>query len=246
LIKQTLSPACEGIKIGRACVGYIYSAVQLENQATGVAFTFPRGEHCRHSLLDGQNPLEGRAASEVISFLGDRNLVSSSLALATVNAVVSSTKMNEGAEQGDILDVLDIRTGDRVCMIGCFLPLMKPLESRQVRVIAFDEIPKPGTSKPKKMERILSKSQIAIITATSIINNTIDDLLALSRSCREVTILGPSTPLIASAFRKTAVTCLSGIQITAPDLVQRVIAEGGGFRDFRKHVMKLNVRIDRV
>lgn len=242
-IKETISQYCKQLIISKAYVGYIYSSVQLENQATGVAFTFPKGEHCRHNLPDSRKPLGGRNAQELTSFLGDRNLISSSLALATVNAVTTSEKLTAGAEPGDILDELDIRSGDQVCMVGCFLPLIKPLESRQVKVVTFDELPKPGSYNPEEVVHVLPNSQIAIITATAIINNTIDHLLELAQSCREIAILGPSTPLLVSVFRETPVTCLSGIQIEEPELVQQIIAEGGGFREFKQYVKKLNMRI---
>jgi len=242
-IKETISKHCTELRIEKACVGYIYSSVQLENQATGVAFTFPDRVHCRHGLLDSRKPLSGRRAQELIPFLGGQDRVASSLSLATVNAIISSEELFAEVQPGDILDILDVHAGDRVCMVGCFRPLIKPLESRQVQVISFDESPKPGSHKPKELKHVLPKSQVAIITATSIINNTIDHLLELAQSCREVAILGPSTPLLASVFRGTPVTCLSGIQIVTPELVQIIVAEGGGFRDFKQHVRKLNIQI---
>lgn len=243
---KAISRYCTELIIAKAYVGYIYSSVQLENQATGVAYTFPKSEHCRHKLLDSLKPLRGRSALELISFLGDQDLTASSLALAAVNAVITSEKLAEAAEPGDILDELDIRSGDQVCMVGCFLPLIKPLESRQVKVVAFDELPKPGSHNPDEAGYVIPNSQIAIITATAIINDTIDHLLEIAQSCREVAILGPSTPLLISAFLETPVTCLSGVQIEEPELVQQIIAEGGGFREFKQYMKKLNMRIRAV
>ena len=114
-------------------------------------------------------------------------------------------------------------------MVGCFLPLITALEKRQIKVVSVDDVPKPCTKPPEEVEKLLPESQIAIITATAIINKTIDNLLELADSCREVAVLGPSTPLLTEAFSQTTVSCLSGIRILEPEKVLQIIGEGGGF-----------------
>lgn len=227
----------------RVQVGLIYSAVQLNNQALGVAYTFPKGEHCGPEMPHGRKPHAGRKAAEIIPYLGDKNLVFSSLALATVNALLAQRELPEGVTPGDILDNLDIRKEDQVCMVGCFLPLLTALEKRQIKVVSVDDVPKPCTKPPEEVEKLLPESQIAIITATAIINNTIDHLLELADSCREVAVLGPSTPLLTEAFSQTTVSCLSGIRILEPEKVLQIIGEGRGFREFKYYVRKVNLRL---
>ncbi|UCB44997.1 MAG: hypothetical protein JSV25_12365 [Spirochaetota bacterium] len=147
------------------------------------------------------------------------------------------------AKFGNILENLDIRKGDQVCMVGCFLPVISALKKRRVNVVSVDDVPKPGAKPPEEVENLLPKSQIAIITATTIINNTIDHLLELTASCREVAVLGPSTPILAEAFSHTTVSCLSGIRIVEPEKVLQIIGEGGGFRDFKYYTRKVNLRL---
>jgi uncharacterized protein (DUF4213/DUF364 family) len=121
--------------------------------------------------------------------------------------------------------------------------VLERLGNLAVEVTAVDQAAKPGAEPAESSERLLPESQVAIITGTSIINNTIDDLLRLAAGCREVAILGPSTPLLAQAFRGFQVHCLSGIRIDDPDAVFRIIGEGGGFRFFKDHTTKLNIRL---
>ena len=214
---QIMSSRADTYILKRVQVGLIYSAVELDNMATGVAYTFPKGERC--GTGDRLKPLAGRMASEIIEFLAGSNLVLSSLALATINALLATGPLPQGAETGDVLEKLDIRKGDRVCMVGCFLPLMEALRKKQVTVTAVDEIPKPDSRPAEEVEDLLPHSQVAIITATSIINNTLDHLLRLAQSCREVALLGPSTPLLGEPFIDTPVTCLSGIRVVEPERV---------------------------
>jgi hypothetical protein len=235
------------VRVRRAQIGLIYCAVQLETGATGIAFTFPAqrtGQPCGAGL-SGQGNLAGRKAAELIEHLGSSELVSSALGMAAANAVIADSIDDPRATRGDILDRLDIREGDQICMVGCFLPVLEKLKAVSVRVTAVDQTAKAEAEPADSVERLLPESQVAIITATSIINNTIDDLLELAESCREVAILGPSTPLLAEAFEELHVHCLSGIRVDDPQEVFRVIGEGGGFRFFKHYTTKLNLRLDR-
>ena len=128
-------------------------------------------------------------------------------------------------------------------MVGCFMPLIRALEKRDLYVVSVDEQPKPGARPAEEVEELLPGSQIAIVTATSIINNTIDRILDLAETCREVVVLGPSTPMLREAFSDTPVSCLSGIRILEPEKVLQIIGEGGGFRGFKGYVQKLNLRL---
>jgi len=242
-IAEHMSRTARDYTLQRVQVGFIYSAVQLNNQALGVAFTFPKGDHCGPEMLHGGKFLAGRKAAEILPYLGDKNLVSSSIALATVNALLAGRELPGDVKYGDILDNLDIRKGDQVCMVGCFLPIITALKKRQVKVVSVDDVPKLHAKPPEEVENLLPESQIAIITATAIINNTIDHLLELTASCREVAVLGPSTPLLTEAFSQTTVSCLSGIRISEPEKVLQIIGEGGGFRDFKYYIRKVNLRL---
>jgi uncharacterized protein (DUF4213/DUF364 family) len=244
-IVELMSEPAQACTIKRIQVGIIYSAVQLDNNATGVAYTFPLDNQCGLDTLSCKKPTVGSRASEIIPFLGDRKLVLSSLALAAVNALLAARELPQGATSGDVLDNLDIRNGDKVCMVGCFIPILKALQKRKIQVVSVDEQHKPGARPAEEVEYLLPDSQIAIITGTAIINNTIDRLLHLAESCREVAVLGPSTPLLREAFTATPVSCLSGIKILEPEKVLQTIGEGGGFRGFKSYVRKLNLRLSK-
>jgi uncharacterized protein (DUF4213/DUF364 family) len=242
-IIESASEAAESYVLTNVQVGFIYSTVMLDEKYMGVAYTFPRCGRCGVRDLGSEKPLCGRKASEMLSYLGQEDLLLSSLSLATVNALGAARALPENVQLGDVLDVMNIRERDRVCMVGCFLPLMKALDSMNVQLTAVDDIPKPGAKPPEEVESALPESDIALITGTSIINNTIDHLLDLASSCREIAILGPSTPMLPEAFLYTPVSCLSGIKILDPENAFRTIAEGGGFREFKKYAQKLNILV---
>jgi len=84
-----------------------------------------------------------------------------------------------------------------------------------------------------------------VITSTSIVNQTIDRLLEAACNCREVVLLGASTPLVPPAFAGTPVTLLSGVVVLDPGEILRRVSEAGGTRSFKGHVQKLNFPLRR-
>ena len=85
----------------------------------------------------------------------------------------------------------------------------------------------------------------ARFTATTLTNGTIDALLGAAADCREVVLLGPSTPLTPEVFAEPPrrVSLLSGSVVTDSAGLLRVVARGGGTRDFGTSVAKINVRV---
>jgi hypothetical protein len=245
-IIQKLLPAAERHTVCRVQVGLIYSAVQLDSGAVGVAYTFPGSRECREENAGERRPLAGAKASILLAGLGGADLLASTLGLATANALLADGPASPNARERDVLENLHIRKGDRVCMVGCFVPVLTSLNSREISVTAVEEIPKPGSLPAQEAERLLPESQVAIITATSLINGTLDHLLELSRRCREVALLGPSTPLVPEVFFDTPVSCLAGIRVLESEKVLQSIAEGQGFRVFKRYVRKVNIPIAKL
>ena len=241
-IVEKLADSASRCRVNRVQVGLIYTAVQLDTGGVGVAYTFPRDRACGGAGCGGGSPLEGRRAAELLSGLGGGDLLASTVAIATVNALLAGAPP-QGLREGDVLDSIRFRRGDRVCMVGCFVPLLAPLADLEVSLSTFDQVPRPGSRPAEEVAKQLPHSQVAIITATSLINNTLDNLLDMASNCREVAVLGASTPLIPEVFSATPVSCLAGVSIREPEAVLRSIAEGQGFCVFKRYVRKVSVRI---
>jgi uncharacterized protein len=79
-----------------------------------------------------------------------------------------------------------------VAMVGQFRPLISPLQQRARSLTVFERVDRPtGILRPaQEAPAALARCQVALITATSIINHTIDKLLEAASECREVVILG--------------------------------------------------------
>jgi len=84
---------------------------------------------------------------------------------------------------------------------------------------------------------------VAVITSTSILNHTVDAILNAARTCREVVLLGASTPILPEVFTDTPVKILSGVVVTDTEKIMRIVSEGGGMRLFKNYIRKVNVRL---
>ncbi len=242
-IREILSPRASKTRIWEVRIGLIYTAVRTGDKEVGLAYTFMkrRGSCCPEP---GKNsPLAGKTAAELLAGLGSGQKIESTLGLAVANSLAHHQKLNVIA--GDILEIADLRPKDTVGMIGYFQPLVGPLQKRVSSLTIFEQ----DTGRDSKLLpedkalELLPRCDVALITSTAIINGTIDNLLVAAQNCREVILLGASTPLVPEAFHNAPVTLLSGVVVNDPAEILRVVSEGGGMRQFKGLVQKVNLRL---
>ena len=240
-IHEYLFPEAQGRTIADARIGLGYTAVRLDNGLCGLAFTVKQDTAHGCSLFDGELPLEGRPAEEVLGLIRSRDKLETALGMATANALANT--YSQDLCHKDILEFLDLRSSDRVGMVGMFGPLLQPLRERAAEVIVFERDTSKGEhlQPESKIPEQLPGCRVALITATSIVNHSIDGFIHAAKNCREVAILGPTTPLLPELFRDTPVTCLSGVVVSSPSQVLRVVSSAGGMRQLKPFVDKVNL-----
>lgn len=225
-------------------IGLIYTGVLLDDGNSGVAYTFRENLSEGCSLFAGIKPLRGKSTHELLKSICLSNVVEASLGIAIANALVNREQEKE--QEGDALDVIDLRREDRVGMVGFFGPMVPLLKKRVRELLIFELQSRAGEQVLHAEKSIdeLPRCDIALITSTSLINKTMDSLIeAAAKNCREIVLLGPSTPLLPEIFKPLGVTLLSGVIVTdAPGILQ-VISEGGGMKVFKDYIKKVNVRV---
>ena len=238
-LKHAALDLAEGRSIADVRIGLGYTAVQLDNGQTGVACTFHHDAKGGCTVFNGLRPLQGQPAAAVLTMLDSTDPIESAVAIATSNAL-SNTEI-PALSSGDILENVVLHPEDRVGMVGYFAPIIPKLRARTGRLDIFEKQDRgPGTLPADDAMTILPRCQVAVITSTSIINNTIDDLLKACGNCRDVIMLGASTPLAPRVFADTPVTVLSGIIVTNPTNILQIVSEGGGMQLFKKNIHKVN------
>lgn len=245
LVSRLLAAAKE-IRVAEVRIGLGYTAVMLTDGRTGVAFTFRDLARGGCSVFHGIRPLAGRPAADLLPLLESPDVIEAAVGLACANALAN--RDGQAYLGGDILEQLELRPEDHVGMVGHFGPLVDTIRQRARSLTVFERITEPSGMLHPQQEAldVLPGCQIALITATAILNRTIDGLLAAARSCREVVLLGASTPLLAEAFHPARVTMLSGVVVEEPAQLLRVVSEGGGMREFSRYIRKVTVRAGTV
>ncbi len=240
-IKKAALPLAKEIKVSDVRIGLGYTAVLLENGNAGLAYTFRDDVPGGCSAYQNIRPLAGRPATDLLNLFDTTDPIETALALATANALFNLP--NENYFQGDILKQLHLKPNDRVGMVGNFGPLIPAIKAKVKALFIFEQIDFPqGNLLPiADAKKMLPECQVALITSTTIINHSVDQLLALTGSCRDVILLGASTPLTSDAFNNTRVTMLSGVTVAHPQAVLQVVSEGGGMGVFKSSVQKVNL-----
>ncbi|MGO8685505.1 MAG: Rossmann-like domain-containing protein [Thermoleophilia bacterium] len=224
-------------------MGIGYTAVLLDDQSLGVAYTVYSPAAAERLLLVGKGPLVGRSTSEVLTYLVSSDPRKVGLALAVANALVN--RPSASYNDGDVLALLSLRADDRLAMVGFFAPLLAPLEKTVREVVIFER----DASRSKRAlpaEQALTElpsCDVAVITSSTLINGTLDRVLAAAANCREVALVGPSTPLVGEVFAALGVTLLSGTIATEPLSILQAVSEGGGTRSFMRYSHKVNLRL---
>lgn len=223
-------------------LGLGYSCVELSDGRSGVAWT-PNNHHsgsCTHLRKAGE--INGLPATEVVSWLTSENSLERTAALATFNAL--NSRIEREFLDNEAVSLLELNSSDHVVMVGYFAPLVPAIKASGCRfeVVELDA-EKPDVISPQQGFKALSECDVAIITATSIVNNTVDGLLSALKRNRAAVMLGPSTPMCPEAFAGTRITQLSGSLVKNVERVKTIVSQGGGTMLLKKHLQFATVKV---
>jgi uncharacterized protein len=224
-------------------IGLCYTAVRTSCGTTGLSAMLPYvARDCRALDITGYT---GRKLSDFLWLLSTgSNPLQRSLGLACANAVLN-TRQQDSPEQ-DAIELMHMNSADRVCMVGRFPPLVSRVEQAGAALSILEKEPeRGGILDPAEQQRCLKNCTVAIITATTILNRTMEEVLESLGSPRHVAVLGPSTPLCPEAFRDTPVNHLGGSIVKDPGQVMRIVSEAGGTPAMRPYLKFINLMIDR-
>ncbi|MFP4667785.1 MAG: Rossmann-like domain-containing protein [Desulfobacterales bacterium] len=241
VIKNRLAEKAAKHRIGDVRIGLGYTAVKLENGQTGLAGTPLRHVRRGCTVFGGMLPLKGRYATELLELITSDYPLETAVGLATANALANLP--SPAQKTGDILNLLTFSAKDHVGMVGSFGPLIGPVKKTGALLTIFEQIDSPadGLQPAAKIPDLLPQCSICILTATSIINHTFDDIISAASGCRHLVMLGASTPLVPGIFSHTPVDLLSGVLVTKPEEILHIISCGGGMQRFSGVIEKVNV-----
>jgi len=245
LVEKSPAPL-EEVWIEDLVVGVFFTGVKLSTGHAGVAFTpigeLPEAVCCPTTAarMPQAGNFEGSPVSEIIKYSLDTNVLKSAIGVATLNALShlifesDNETEYERVIDKDGFNLLEIQPHETVSLIGAFGPYIRRLKTmgnpffiieKNPQTLRLDETKyfKPES----EIRSALEKSGVVILTGTSIVNHTIDHILSLLKNGIRAAIIGPTASMVPDAFFKRGVHIMAGVQISNPDLMIKILKQGG-------------------
>lgn len=258
-IRTILGSELKSITVERAVVGLFFTGVKLSTGATGACATplrsIPEAVCCPSSVMAMPFPgkLRGRLAGDLLSETEAESGIRRAVGVATMNALAEMCWARRPATDADLrigvdaYDAANIQPGERVVVVGAFVPFLKALKraGQDFTVLEMD----PATLKPDELAHfrpaeeagaVVPHADVVLITGTTLVNSSLEGLLALCSPAARVVMVGPTVGLLPDAFLRRGVDVLGGVRVTHPDAFLDVLAEGGsGYHFFGRSAEKV-------
>jgi uncharacterized protein len=172
-----------------------------------------------------------------------KNPVHRILFIAYTNANINYLTTDLG--ENDIFDQINFTFYSKIVMVGLFQSLLDKFDHAGLKVHVFDiEKTGGGLTHMQYQKKFLNKADAVILTSTSLVNNTFDEVIAETSPASNVYMLGPSGILSGDFFHYPQVKMVFGSLFEKNDhRVLDVIKKGHGTRHFLPYLRK--VFIDR-
>lgn len=250
-VLETAKPYLEGRTVKDLVIGLALIGVELDNEDIGVSYTLTEHLPPGCSAFSFAQDIIGKDATEVakLAKYGEDD----------AQRGVGMAVLTAASRDQDLVDVdtlkstfgIEILPTDTVGMIGFIPSIANVFFEKAKDLIIFDiAVSQYG----KKVEnvypmsdqaKLLPKCDIVILTGTTMINQTIDDLLKMCSNAREIIMVGSSTPMYPEAFKDTNVKVLAGSWWSNDNKKElfKTISIAGGISHISKFMIKKAVAV---
>jgi uncharacterized protein len=238
---KRITPVAENRKVIDLRIGLGYIGVSLDSNDTGIAAVLLNGLPLGCTALPAAGSFAGSAAADLLQYLvNGKNPLEIAIGLATANALIAPPPDN--IDDREATSHLDLQKGTKVVMVGLFAPLVARIRATGAELTIIERNPaRMEILGDTEQKDALGSCDVAIITATTLLNSTFEETINSLGKPRSVALLGPSTPLHPAIFRNTPVTHLGGALVADPGRVLQIISEGGGTPALRPYLLFVNL-----
>ncbi|MDD3250315.1 MAG: DUF364 domain-containing protein [Smithellaceae bacterium] len=239
-LQERLEPAAKNRRVVDLRVGLSYVGVRLDHGGTGLAAVLPDASSGCCTVLPAAGRYAGSSAADLLACLSEgRNALERAMGLAAANALVEAPP--DILEDREVTTYFGLTPGEKVAMVGLFSPLVKRIRATGATLTVIEKNPgRLALLDPDQKQQALRDCDVAMITATTLLNVTLEETIAALGSPRLVAVMGPSTPLLPAIFSGTPVTHLGGAVVADSARVLQIISEGGGTPALRPYLRFIN------
>jgi uncharacterized protein (DUF4213/DUF364 family) len=265
-IQEIASKEIATIVIERAVVGLFFTAVKLSTGHVGACATpikaIPDAVCCPSSahamLFPGK--MRGRPAADFLDEVRQRDGIRRAVGVATMNALGSlcwerRPHPDVDLEFGvDAFDTAGLRPGQMVVVVGAFVPFLRKLKKRGQPYLVLEQDPATLNADELPFYRhaahapaVVPQADVLLVTGTTLVNDTLDEILAAARPDACKVVVGPTVGLVPDVYLRRGCGVLGTIRVTRGDEFLDVLAEGGsGYHFFGRSAEKVVLKSRRL
>jgi uncharacterized protein (DUF4213/DUF364 family) len=193
----------------------------------GMAATLMDNRPHGHSQVRDVGCLHTMTARELVEYARSDNLLEASIGVATINSLLEIDESKAGIINA-VEVLIEYGRGKNVALVGHF-PFVPKLRPAVGQLWVIEQHPAGNDYPAEAATDLVPQADVVAITSSSLINHTLDGLLALCHPDALVMMLGPSTPLSPVLFAH-GVSILSGSRVVDGPAVIRTVGQGATFQ----------------
>ena len=210
-----------------------FMAISLEGGAVGVSYVLlPDEKKEEYTALQSSGFVANDPYQFTLEF-GHDDPLKEMIGLAAINAVcqhvMRETKFAVDSAT-DSLGLLSVRQGDRVGMVGLFYGLIKTIRQANAELVIIEkneQLIQKYPDLPITMDVTkLSRCNKILCTSTTILNNSLDEVLAQCPQDAFVSIIGPTAGYFPDPLFARGVDVVGGRVVKNGAVFLQLLAEG--------------------
>ena len=209
-----------------------FMAMALEGGAGGISYVLlPESSAGEYRALKPQAFIGTRSEQYAEAFDGT-DPVKNMLGLAAINAICQHVMRISGCSSGlaaDSLGLMKIEDHDRVVMVGFFPPLLKYMRTSKAELVIVEKNERLIDKYPQLPVTLdvteLNSCNKVICTSTTLLNDTLDDVLQQCTAAEHISVLGPTAGYFPDPLFARGVHVLGGRMVNDGMLLLQLITE---------------------
>lgn len=262
IIRNVVADESGKLTIERAVVGLFFTGVKLSTGHVGACATpvktIPDAVCCPTSAhaMPFPGKMRGRRAADFLDEVHQHDGIRRAVGIAAMNALAAfcwDRKPHPAVDletEVDAFDAARIASNQMVVVVGAFVPFLRELKRRGNPYLVLEQDPAalkadelPFYRHASQAPVVVPQADVLLITGTTLLNDTLDDILAAAKPNACKVVVGPTVGLVPDAYLRRGCDILGGIRVTHADKFLDVLAEGGsGYHFFGKSAQKIVLR----
>ncbi len=215
-----------------------FMAISLESGAAGISFILLADEKMEQYNSLKPSDFIGKDPQEFALEFGNEDPIKEMISLAAINAICQHAMRQtrfEVESAVDSLGLLSVSAGDRIGMVGLFSGLVKTIKNAGAELIVIEkneQLIKKFPDLPITLDAAKLRTCNKILcTSTTILNNSLDEILGFCSSDAFISIIGPTAGYFPDPLFARGVDVVGGRMIKDGAQFLRLLTEGKRWGD---------------